>query len=195
MGFASKGRRARFAGGVALPLVFALAGFTAPAAASDHEPVDTRCDTKAVKPVNGAPKTVQPAKPGKPVKPVKAAGPAAKVAQPAPPKKCREASPAVVCRDIDSTLLAVVEYSAVLSGRNIYVGRRLTPATPYEWRLLSGVQNPGFPRKHACGVSIVATADTLYVKVLTKKGDVYENRCVTATLICPTGWTALVRPA
>ncbi|QES48989.1 hypothetical protein DEJ50_15360 [Streptomyces venezuelae] len=205
MGSASRvGRRAWLASGVALPLVLALAGFSAPAMAADLSPSSNHgsCDTTRVaKPA----KSVKGAKGGNGAKGAKAgkrgtAGPDkngnnAGCPGPRGPRGERgPAGPPGPCADIDSTEAeGDVEFSAVLSKGKAYLGRRsVAPVGQYTWRDLSTYQNPGFP-KGACSVSVSTEGRIVYVKVLTTGGDVYENYC-TYALSCPSGWTALARP-
>ncbi|MER5935487.1 hypothetical protein [Streptomyces sp. NPDC002054] len=201
MGSASRvGRRAWLASGVALPLVLALAGFSAPAMAADLSPSSNHgsCDTtRADKPA----KSVKGAKAGKAVKRAKA-GPennnSGGCRGPRGPKGPRgergPAGPPGPCADIDSTEgEGDVEFSAVLSKGKAYLGRRsVAPVGQYTWRDLTTYQNPGFP-KEACSVSVSTEGRIVYVKVLTTGGDVYENYC-TYALSCPSGWTALAKP-
>ncbi|WP_330331683.1 hypothetical protein OHS33_19480 [Streptomyces sp. NBC_00536] len=92
-----------------------------------------------------------------------------------------------------------LEFSAALvHGRTSIGVRRMTPTVgTYYWRDLTGPLNPGHPRD-ACSVSVEAeNPNSVYVKVLTVMGAVYENSCTYSpmgTLTCPSGWTALVKP-
>ncbi|MFI6148099.1 hypothetical protein [Streptomyces sp. NPDC051109] len=102
------------------------------------------------------------------------------------------------CEDIDTALGASdTEFSAVLHrGRTSLGVRETAPIGSYTWRDLTTQLNPGHPR-NACGVSVATVGFTVYVKVLTTTGDVFENQCTytpAAVLTCPSGWTAIIRP-
>ncbi|WP_051696232.1 collagen-like protein [Streptomyces sp. NRRL S-244] len=102
------------------------------------------------------------------------------------------------CEDIDTALGASdTEFSAVLHrGRTALGVRSTAPLGSYTWRDLTTQLNPGHPR-NACGVSVATVGLTVYVKVLTTTGDVFENQCTytpEAALTCPSGWTAIIRP-
>ncbi|MFJ3198644.1 hypothetical protein [Streptomyces sp. NPDC086989] len=112
------------------------------------------------------------------------------------------------CEDIDTAQGANgLEFSAALHRGRTFLGVRPTVPVvgPYVWRDLTTQLNPGHPR-NACGVSVstatstaaaAAPVYTVFVKVLTTTGEVYENQCgytVTGTLSCPSGWTAIIRP-
>ncbi|MEV0413803.1 hypothetical protein AB0I68_24105 [Streptomyces sp. NPDC050448] len=74
--------------------------------------------------------------------------------------------------------------------------RDTAPVAAYTWKDLTTPLNPGHPRNE-CGVSVNTVGYTVYVKVLTTLGDVFENHCTytgTGVLICPSGWTAIIRP-
>ncbi|MFI5671596.1 hypothetical protein [Streptomyces sp. NPDC051704] len=110
-----------------------------------------------------------------------------------------QAGPHGPCEDIDTALgQSDTEFSAVLHRGRTSLGARETnaPVGPYTWRDLTTQLNPGHPR-NACGVAVNTVGYTVYVKVLTTTGDVFENQCTytqTAVLSCPSGWTAIIRP-
>ncbi|MEU9181290.1 hypothetical protein AB0C90_31340 [Streptomyces sp. NPDC048550] len=102
------------------------------------------------------------------------------------------------CQDIDTARGdSALEFSAVLHRGRTFLGVRGTaPVGAYTWRDLTTPLNPGHPR-NACGVSVNTAGPTVYVKVLTTQGDVFENQCAytaTGALTCPSGWTAIIRP-
>ncbi|MER7465816.1 hypothetical protein [Streptomyces sp. NPDC097981] len=102
------------------------------------------------------------------------------------------------CQGIDTTRgESDLEFSAVLHRGKTFLGVRNTaPVGAYVWKDLTTELNPGHPR-NACGVSVTTVGSTVYVKVLTTVGDVYENSCAytgEGLLTCLLGWTAIIRP-
>ncbi|MER5730903.1 hypothetical protein ABT084_21710 [Streptomyces sp. NPDC002138] len=108
-----------------------------------------------------------------------------------PPGHCTDVATAKGLNDLEFS-------AALVHGRTSIGVRRMTPTVgSYYWRDLTGPLNPGHPR-NACSVSIETEGmNSVFVKVLTTTGAVYENSCTyspTGTLTCPSGWTALVKP-
>ncbi|MFE6847002.1 hypothetical protein [Streptomyces sp. NPDC057686] len=211
------GRRAWLAGGFAVPLAIALMGGSVPAASAAGGTAvavapgwgGSRCPEPDARTLPApAPKAAKAANPCAGPKgdrgpqgpkgdrgpqgpkgdrgPKGERGPAGPHGQPGP------------CQDIDTTRgESDLEFSAVLHRGRTFLGVRETaPVGAYTWRDLTTALNPGHPR-NACGVSVNTVGYTVYVKVLTVQGDVFENQCVytgTGALTCPSGWTAIIRP-
>ncbi|MDJ0384120.1 hypothetical protein [Streptomyces sp. G-G2] len=220
MGSASMaGRRMWLAGGLALPLALGLAMVSAPAMAvastAGAPTAGGGCYVTSAKPVKGpggdvkktAKKTARETAKETAKKRPKAAAPVMNgggsgCPGPRGPKGDRgPAGQPGPCADVDSAKgPADLEFSAAISKGRTFIGVRKSQPTPgpYAWKNLTGPKNPGYP-KNACSVSVESSGPTVYVKVLTVSGDVYENTCtiapsVTPALNCQSGWTALVKP-
>ncbi|MGW0395226.1 hypothetical protein ACWDYJ_30980 [Streptomyces sp. NPDC003042] len=218
------GRRAWLAGGLAVPLALALTGVSAPAMADvsgggvavavPMGGADCAESAKAVKSAKAEQRALKAASAGQGhgctgTREAKGGGgKGAKGAKgdrgpvgPRGPKGDRgPAGPpgtAGPCAAID-TLRGTgnSEFTAAVRGGRTFLGvRTVNPMPgPYVWRDLSTVANPGHPA-NACGVTVISEGNVLRIKVLTATGFLFETSCTTApALVCPTGWTPLVRP-
>lgn len=193
------GRRAWLAGGLAMPLALALTGVSAQSVAAAPG-VDGAAASAAVAACGKGgtgydgdragctgPKGPKGDRgPAGPRGPKGDRGPAGHPGQPGP------------CVDIDTVGVpgsqSGAEYSGVVTRGKVYVGYRFAANRGYVWRDLSRSVTPGQPRD-ACGVSVKLAGERVYVKVLTVRGDLYENSCATAGLDCSQGWAAVIRPA
>ncbi|MCY0935030.1 hypothetical protein [Streptomyces sp. H34-S4] len=99
------------------------------------------------------------------------------------------------CNDIDSYSPSNTEdFHAALVGGVAYAGRATVPGGAPVWQNISNADNPGFPGRLACGISIAAQGGDAFIKVLTTTGQVYQTHgdVTGMTFVWDEAWTQLL---